>query len=210
MKKCAKCNSMKDFNEFNKCKTGRLGLHNHCRVCQKEVKYQWYLKNRESELKKGKIYSKSEIAKERRQKYYIKYKDKILKKNRLRRRTPHARKLANIARRKIYNSNISFRLSVNLRSRIRAAIKGHNKSKSSIQLLGCTIDFFKEYLEKKFISGMTWDNYGYYGWHIDHIIPCNSFDLSKPEEQIKCFHYTNLQPLWWNENLSKGNKNPQN
>jgi len=59
---------------------------------------------------------------------------------------------------------------------------------------------------KQFKPGMTWDNYGYYGWHIDHKVPCSNFDLSKPEEQYKCFHYTNLQPLWAEENLIKGGK----
>jgi hypothetical protein len=50
---------------------------------------------------------------------------------------------------------------------------------------------------------MNWDNYGFYGWHIDHIRPCASFDLSKPSEQRKCFNYTNLQPLWATENWGK-------
>ena len=53
---------------------------------------------------------------------------------------------------------------------------------------------------------MTWKNWGVKGWHLDHIIPCASFDLSLPEEQKKCFHYTNLQPLWAEDNLSKGSK----
>jgi len=54
---------------------------------------------------------------------------------------------------------------------------------------------------------MSWNNYTYIGWHVDHIKPCCQFDLSKPEEQAKCFHYTNLQPLWAEENLTKGKKN---
>ena len=55
---------------------------------------------------------------------------------------------------------------------------------------------------------MTWENHGRYGWHIDHIMPCSSFDLTDPEQQKKCFHYTNLQPLWAHENMSKGAKIP--
>ena len=53
---------------------------------------------------------------------------------------------------------------------------------------------------------MTWNNHGIYTWHIDHIKPCDSFDLSNEEDQKKCFHYTNMQPLWALENLSKSNK----
>lgn len=50
---------------------------------------------------------------------------------------------------------------------------------------------------------MNWENYGYYGWHVDHIQPCNTFDLTKPEELKQAFNYKNLRPLWWNENLSR-------
>jgi hypothetical protein len=53
---------------------------------------------------------------------------------------------------------------------------------------------------------MTWDNYGKKGWHVDYILPCASFDLTKEEEQKKCFHYTNLQPLWWLDNIKKSDK----
>jgi hypothetical protein len=71
-------------------------------------------------------------------------------------------------------------------------------------LLGCTLEFLKGYLEAQFVEGMTWDNYG--EWHIDHIIPCADFDLSNPVAQETCFHYSNLQPLWAEDNLKKGNK----
>jgi HNH endonuclease. len=53
---------------------------------------------------------------------------------------------------------------------------------------------------------MSWDNYGRDGWHIDHIRPCASFDLTDPEQQRQCFHYTNLQPLWAADNIRKGAK----
>ena len=64
----------------------------------------------------------------------------------------------------------------------------------------------KEHLEKQFKEGMSWENYGFYGWHIDHILPLSSFDLTKAEEQKKAFHYTNLQPLSAKENLQKYSK----
>lgn len=61
-------------------------------------------------------------------------------------------------------------------------------------------------MQLQFKDGMNWGNYNYNGWHIDHIKPCALFDLSKEEEQKKCFHYTNLQPLWGIDNLKKGDR----
>ena len=71
-------------------------------------------------------------------------------------------------------------------------------------MIGCSILELKQYLELKFKKGMTWDNYSFYGWHVDHIKPCASFDLTDIEQQKECFHYTNLQPLWCNDNWIKG------
>ena len=62
------------------------------------------------------------------------------------------------------------------------------------------------HLEALFQPGMTWDNHAIDGWHIDHIRPCTSFDLTDPEQQRQCFHYTNLQPLWAFDNISKSDK----
>jgi hypothetical protein len=70
--------------------------------------------------------------------------------------------------------------------------------------VGCTPQELKEHLEKQFKEGMTWDNHGMYGWHIDHIIPLSS--ATTEEELYKLCHFTNLQPLWAEENLSKGNR----
>lgn len=75
-----------------------------------------------------------------------------------------------------------------------------------MRLLGCSIADLCQHLEKQFREGMTWDNYCRFGWHVDHIKPCASFDLLDPAQQRACFHYTNLQPLWHWENAAKSDK----
>ncbi len=101
-------------------------------------------------------------------------------------------------------ANPLFRLRQNLSLRIWTALKKHRNRPRTLEITGCTVEFLKGWLESRFKPGMSWDNYGRTGWHVDHIIPCAVFDFSKPEEVNQCFHYTNLQPLWAKENLSKG------
>ena len=93
-----------------------------------------------------------------------------------------------------------------LRARLYAALNlnGVRKAASTIALCGCTPHELMLHLQSKFQEGMHWNNYG--KWHIDHIRPCASFDLTDPEQQKQCFHYTNLQPLWAAENIRKGAK----
>ena len=76
-------------------------------------------------------------------------------------------------------------------------------------LLGCTLEEYKEYLESKFQEGMTWENHKKDGWHIDHILPLKESEVSE-EEKLKRLHYTNTQPLWAKDNISKGNKTVYN
>lgn len=73
-------------------------------------------------------------------------------------------------------------------------------------MLGCSKQELVEHLESQFQDGMSWENYGLHGWHIDHIIPVSSFDISEPNQLKKCFHFSNLQPLWAIDNLRKSNK----
>lgn len=80
------------------------------------------------------------------------------------------------------------------------------KYQKANELLGCSIEYLMKHLESKFQDGMSWDNYGHNGWHIDHIKPCCSFDLTKEKEQKECFHYLNLQPLWAKDNYNKAKK----
>lgn len=97
------------------------------------------------------------------------------------------------------------------RRRVLCAVKAANVRKhlKTMELIGCSPAFLKEYLESLFKPNMSWSNHGEgagdkeLGWEIDHIKPCASFDLSKPEEQLKCFNYQNLQPLWRHENRAK-------
>ncbi len=109
---------------------------------------------------------------------------------------------------KRYHSDVEFKLSHNLRGSLRKRLKYHlaNKTSSALSLVGCTMEELKAYIESKFEEGMSWENWALDGWHLDHIIPCSSFDLTIEEEQKKCFHYTNLQPLWAKDNLTKNNK----
>jgi hypothetical protein len=92
----------------------------------------------------------------------------------------------------------------NYRSRIHIALKNNYKISHTLELLGCSLDVLKNHLEKQFKVGMSWKNYG--KWHVDHILPCASFDLTDPKQQKRCFHYLNLQPLWAKENLIKSDK----
>ena len=108
-----------------------------------------------------------------------------------------------------YNNDFNLKLKCNIRRRILLVLKGIGKSQNTLNLLGCTIPEVKSYLESKFLPGMTWENHGVHGWHIDHIIPCAFFILTDYQEQKFCFHYTNLQPLWAKDNLKKSDIIPQ-
>ena len=84
---------------------------------------------------------------------------------------------------------------------------GGRKAARSEALLGCTVEQARKHLESQFLPGMTWENHGVHGWHIDHIRPCASFeDLSDLEQQKQCCHWTNLQPLWAEDNRAKSDK----
>ena len=95
-----------------------------------------------------------------------------------------------------------YKISCILRGRLKNALKSNSKSKNTFELLGCSVEELWTHLEKTFKPGMTRENHG--EWHIDHIIPLSS---AKNENDVYMLcHYTNLQPLWAEENLRKSNK----
>lgn len=102
-------------------------------------------------------------------------------------------------------TDINFRLKKNLRSRLANAIKNNHKSGSAIKNLGCSISELKIYLEFKFTDGMTWDNWGMGEgrWQIDHIKPLFKFDLSNSDQLKEVCYYTNLQPIWHKDHITK-------
>jgi len=161
----------------------------------KDKSKNYYKKNKHKIIKYQKEHraKNKEKLKVRQQKYYHKNKDKI-------------RSYKSNWSKQMYKDDLDYRLRAILRRRFKLAIKNNNKSSKSIKLLGCSIEKFKKYFESKFTNGMNWGKYKNGGIHIDHIIPCSIFDLSKPEAQKICFHYKNLQPLWEVDNRNKGNK----
>jgi len=98
-----------------------------------------------------------------------------------------------------------FKITRSLRDRFKNALRSKRlaKTESPIELIGCSIPELRRYLENQWMPGMSWENYGLKGWHIDHSRPIKSFDLTQEEERRTCFHYTNLQPLWAADNLKK-------
>ena len=99
--------------------------------------------------------------------------------------------------------NPQYRAASNLRKRVRDLLR--TKAERYSSLLGCSASFLHTYLESQFKKGMSWENYGT-AWHIDHIEPCARFDLTNKEHRKRCFHYTNLQPLWVQDNLIKSDR----
>ena len=173
---------------FDRQAKGKHGLTAQCKVCKSEYmcKYrednkerirergtQYYLQNREAVLKYSRAWAK-------------KNREEINRKNRERRR-----------------GNINYNVRSRLNNQLKRALAGNTKTESIVLLLGCSMKEFVSHMESQFSEGMSWDNYGRYGWHIDHIKPCASFNLADPLQQKECFHYTNLQPLWCKDNMRK-------
>ena len=177
---CAKCKLNKSAKEYYLHK--RYGLQNICKICSKEYRIQ----NRERILKK------------RRERY--RRNEEKFKQERIKRRA-YNRKY----KKQRYKTDPLYKLSVSCRTRIKCALKGIGvKNKLTTELIGCSWEDFKQHIEKQFKNGMTWENYGFDSWHIDHIIPLAS--AKNKTELLKLFHYTNCQPLWAKDNLEKGDK----
>lgn len=189
MKQCKVCKRVLSESEFYMRKeTGKLRTN--CIRCFAEGRRQYYKNNKEA-------------VRKRQDNYYEKNRDAInAYKSKWQKDNADRRKVRLSER---YKNEPNYRIAVNLRNRLLKAIQNNQKHGSTLEILGCSIDEFVSRLENMFIGNMSWNNHGTV-WHIDHIRPCSSFDLSKESEQRICFHYTNMQPLFAKDNLVKGNR----
>lgn len=227
MKLCSKCKQLKSLDFFSKCKSNKDGLQYHCKPCSKAVTINYKIKNsinytppstkkcpvckniktfqefnihksNKDGLSSSCKFCISKTAKLRYQKNKDKYKKQ---QSQYYHNNKHIKN-------KYYNNkiktDINFNIKVRLRHRLKKALKNNQKTGSAITELGCSIEYFKQYLESKFTEGMTWQLVLDGKIHIDHIIPLNVFNLTNKDEFKRACHYTNLQPLWAEDNVSKG------
>lgn len=173
---CYKCGVTKDEILFTKNNNLKSGYNNICKQCD-AIRAKDYYESRKESVSK------------RHHEYYRKNKENIYAKSR-------------IYRKEREKLDPSFKIASRTRARIYKAVKRGYKNSRTTELIGCSFEELKTYIESKFVEGMSWENYG--KWEIDHIIPCASFDLTSTEQQKKCFNYSNLHPLWSIDNKMKG------
>ena len=208
MKTCKKCKIEKPFNEFHKHETNSDKLTGSCKECYNNARLENYHKDPN---KQGEYYKKNkdEITIKSKNRYYAK-REYILENKKIYFQKNKAARYRYFVKK--YNTNLNFNIKMKLSVRIRSALRANNtrKNNRTVEYLGISIPEFRKHLEKQFYVNlktgemMSWENIK--KWHIDHIIPCASYNLIDINAQKKCFHYTNLRPLWAEENLRKGDK----
>jgi hypothetical protein len=198
---CTKCDIDKPLVDYNVCSRVKDGRKAECRVCQNIANRKYKLENKEKISENNKKWNSEN------KKYYQEY-GKVYRVENYDKISEN-RKNFKINNPQYYNEynkkrkkeDVLFRLKMNMRNTICKYIT--KKTQTTFEIIGCTPQELKEHLEKQFKDGMTWENRGFYGWHIDHIIPLSS--ANSEEELYKLCHYTNLQPLWAIDNLKKSN-----
>lgn len=194
MKQCKRCLKEKKLDEFSLNCRKLDGYEIYCKECKSKFAKEYRSRHPETILE-----SKKKYASENREKI-----SKYMKNYRI-----SYKPIRNAREKERLITEPDYMLKKRLRNNILKYLKkdGIKKSCSTSDLLGCSHEFFKSYFESKFVDGMTWEMFCTSDKiHIDHIIPVDAFDLTNEDEVRKCFHYTNLQPLWKKDNLSKSNK----
>lgn len=188
---CSNCKKDKSLDDFGNDKSTKSGKSHYCKSCRVKIS------TRGPKSEKRRLSGiKAQVKWDKKNKDKHKVYDKKRRLN---------RKSTNYINNRL-KTDSNFKITYTLRSRLLNALKYNLKSNTTLNLLGCSIEELKVHLESQFTEGMNWDNYGKNGWHVDHIVPIAYFNLSDSFQQQLCFHFTNLQPLWWYDNYKKGNK----
>lgn len=198
---CKKCNIEKELCEFHSDKKHKDGLKSGCKKCLNAEKKIYKKENRDKIKAQAKLYRQENVEKERERKR--RWKKQNLQQFLRKRRNYETKKRAN---------DPVFAMHNRIQKGISTQLKSINKRKSmnTHEYLGCSYVFFVSYLESLFLPGMNWENRN--EWHIDHKKPKSWYNLINEdgsvndEEMKKCWHYTNLKPMWWLDNLAKSNK----
>ena len=186
-RRCTLCNAIKLIEEFEK--NGK-GKSYRCTLCKRKLDIERYYRNHDKSLASARKYRNNNLEKTR-----ARYRE-YYKKNR--------KRLIDYTKNKI-KYDIQRKIRHNLSVRIKKVLRGERKYQKTMDFLECSAVDFKAYIESQFDDKMCWENWGDY-WHLDHIRPCNSFDLRNEDEQKACFHYTNYQPLSKRDNIVKSDK----
>jgi hypothetical protein len=193
-------------NNKEQAKKTRAKWYQNNKERAKKTSAEWYQNNKEQEKKKKKEWyqNNKEQEKKKKKEWYLNNKEQANKNSR--KWQKNNKEKIKIWENNRYKTDINFRLKKILRGRIRKALKGKDKSITTLELIGCTINELKKHLESKFKSWMNWENQGRGGWDIDHIIAMSKFDLNCPVQQHACCHWSNLQPMEHIANIKKGDK----
>ena len=178
MKICTACKKPLPLESFSKASNQKSGYKCRCKECTAEYYKSYYAANIYKENTRCSIYKKTNRKKIR------EYDSNYQKQRR--------------------EADPIYKLRHNIRTRFTKLFNGKSKSFSGLSALGCTLEFFKQYIENQFEPGMSWNNYGWDTWHIDHIVPLDS--ANSEEEIFKLWHYTNLRPMYAIDNWKKGSK----
>jgi len=218
---CKKCNTEKSVNDYHKDKSRKDGIYSWCKSCALKDKAKYYNKNRIDRIEKQKQWNLKnpeynhnryinnlDYFSQHNKNWYKEHQEEVKSSRKQICSTLEYKINRNQKRRERRKKDINYRLLENCRTCMHHALKNNQKTGHTIELLMCSIEELKIYLESKFQLGMTWKNYGYGRdkWNIDHIIPCGFFNMLSQAEQYMCFRWQNLQPMWQLENFSKGDK----
>lgn len=198
IKECAWCEETKPTDQFSPEKRTFDKLSSYCGDCQRE--HARVSRDRHIDKRRQ---ADRECQQRRREDPEIAA--KIREAQRLRSKRPEVRAQTNEYRKERLKTDPTFRVACALRGRVMSMVTKQYKRSSTFEIVGCNAHVFRAYLEARFEPGMTWNNHGQIdGWSIDHILPCELFDLTQASHQRACFEPRNTQPLWHLDNMAKG------